>query len=148
LTTLTTSSPPSYSHGIGTFVCETERDGAAVDERRAAPPLPRGGVLTSADAEIVGMLAAAGYEIGHSAGYGEYGWRVYGLQQQLRALGLLRNKHVPKLQQKQKAVKKLQLLRLNRSASKKRKVPLSILSKKKLLHLQLGQCLFDLHLDE
>ncbi len=47
------------------------------------------------DAEVADELRAAGYRVEHRASYGPYGYWVFGLNSQLRALGVLGNKHVP-----------------------------------------------------
>ena len=52
-----------------------------------------GGRITSADPEIVLEIEKAGYVV--TKGAGKYGWGVRGLRVQLRALGVLGNKHIP-----------------------------------------------------
>ena len=51
-----------------------------------------GGGFTSADPEIIMAIEGAGYQATHSKGYAYY---IRGLSSQLRALGVLRNKHIP-----------------------------------------------------
>ena len=52
-------------------------------------------MLTVADGEIADQFRMAGYRVEHKASYGPFGHWVFGLNPQLRAAGLLRNKHVP-----------------------------------------------------
>lgn len=65
------------------------------------------GRVTSADQEVVDELTAAGYRVKYQS---RYRHTVYGLMPQLRALGLLRNKHVPTAYARASAAQRLALL--------------------------------------
>lgn len=67
-----------------------------------------GGAITAFDTEVLDGIRAAGYRITPHSGNGAYG--IYGLQAQLRAAGVLGNKHIPPAYLRASRVQRLALL--------------------------------------
>jgi len=70
-----------------------------------------GGSVTTADEAVIERIRAAGYRVEHRPSYGPYGYWVFGLQAQLKALGVFRDKHIPASYLRAGAAQRLDLLR-------------------------------------